>query len=672
MSNCENYISEEDIRALKESEQHIEHVASSRNAAGDKALSVTDVIRGESVTNRTLDGLEKLYTDKIESIGYQQMGDYATGINITTRDQIVFYDDSWYMYRGELPHVTVGTTLPDDGGIWSDTNPDGLWVNVGDASLRSELNSWKGSSLIDGGNLTLYKKKGMFGDNGSVNSELEVIRGSDGFWYSYKGNQFPHSYSDTHTDDWVNVGYLKGFPIHSPENFGAIPNDETADCLNAINLAMKTGIVKLTPKAIYHVTDEVIVPSGLSGEWAGATIKAIGTTWVSKKAVVRASTVPIGTPSVDMNVLSNQLRGVRMTGSLNIDANNIVDYCLYARLLVAESEFGSVYCYNANKFGYVLLSCWYFKFDILHSINCAQGFSLGIATEGESGLLDVNAVFLPFVGAWSTIKSKGKGYNPFSDNRDIYTIGCGGLLGKTLSASIGVLCVEHTQGAGLITMNALGWTINSLYCESNSKDYIHNDDEPNISILSSNLNNESHAMSVNSLHLSANDGILIRESSQEILHINSVYRYDNFKTIHSASKRRSMKIENSNYYTLLGQNYTAPPALIVEPLNVDFIRSGLHFSTWDANTQIGSFMGSGTNQNIAINVNKVPTGLIIRIESDDGFEQFNVTSTTTKYTLTKPRTQGNFYNISIGQISSASETVGTVCVRSKKGDWFYW
>lgn len=147
MSNCENYVSEEDIRALKESEQHIEHVARSRNATGDKALSVTDVIRGESVTNRTLDGLEKLYTDKIESLGYQQMGDYAMGINMTARDQIVFYDGSWYMYRGELPHTTSGVTLPDDGGIWSETNPDGLWVDVGQGGVFETLLNGDGSLI---------------------------------------------------------------------------------------------------------------------------------------------------------------------------------------------------------------------------------------------------------------------------------------------------------------------------------------------------------------------------------------------------------------------------------------------------------------------------------------------------------------------------------------------
>lgn len=128
MSDCKNYVSEEDIKALKESELHIEHVARSRNLVGEKVLSVTDTIRGEKVTNRTLDGLEELYQNALSNIGYQQMGDYKPGINITGRNQIVFENGSWYIYRGDLPHVTSGASLAEDGGIWSESNVRGKWV----------------------------------------------------------------------------------------------------------------------------------------------------------------------------------------------------------------------------------------------------------------------------------------------------------------------------------------------------------------------------------------------------------------------------------------------------------------------------------------------------------------------------------------------------------------
>lgn len=139
MSDCKNYVSEEDIKALKESEIHIEHVARSRNLVGEKVLSVTDTIRGEKVTNRTLDGLEELYQNALSNIGYQQMGDYKPGITIDGRNQIVFENGSWYIYRGDLPHVTSGASLAQDGGIWSEENPNGQWVDVGQNSWRSEL-----------------------------------------------------------------------------------------------------------------------------------------------------------------------------------------------------------------------------------------------------------------------------------------------------------------------------------------------------------------------------------------------------------------------------------------------------------------------------------------------------------------------------------------------------
>ena len=138
MSDCKNYVSEEDIKALKESELHIEHVARSRNLAGEKVLSVTDTIRGEKVTNRTLDGLEELFNDLLSKSGVKQLGDYKQGLIIDGRNQIVFENGLWYSYRGELPHTTTGATLSDDGGIWSDDNPEGLWVAINLSSDRTD------------------------------------------------------------------------------------------------------------------------------------------------------------------------------------------------------------------------------------------------------------------------------------------------------------------------------------------------------------------------------------------------------------------------------------------------------------------------------------------------------------------------------------------------------
>lgn len=84
--------------------------------------------------NIEFDGLisqyEEEFIETINSIGWIQMGNYAPGMVISSRNQIVFYNGYWYAWRGDLPHTTTGATPVDDGDIWSEDNPDGMWVNV--------------------------------------------------------------------------------------------------------------------------------------------------------------------------------------------------------------------------------------------------------------------------------------------------------------------------------------------------------------------------------------------------------------------------------------------------------------------------------------------------------------------------------------------------------------
>ncbi|MFQ1038288.1 hypothetical protein ACEWB5_16405 [Citrobacter koseri] len=77
-----------------------------------------------------LEELTDEFEDTIASVGWVQMGNYAPGMVISSRNQIVFYNGYWYAWRGDLPHETSGATPDDDGGIWSEANPDGMWVNV--------------------------------------------------------------------------------------------------------------------------------------------------------------------------------------------------------------------------------------------------------------------------------------------------------------------------------------------------------------------------------------------------------------------------------------------------------------------------------------------------------------------------------------------------------------
>lgn len=92
--------------------------------------------------------LKGLGEDAISAIGWQEMGDWSVGLVIENRDQIVWFDGSWYKFIGEIPHAILGSSPSEDGGIWSEGNPTGVWVNIGDAALRSELAGPNGVELI--------------------------------------------------------------------------------------------------------------------------------------------------------------------------------------------------------------------------------------------------------------------------------------------------------------------------------------------------------------------------------------------------------------------------------------------------------------------------------------------------------------------------------------------
>lgn len=77
----------------------------------------------------TMAGFEAEAQRVLSSVGYSELGDWELGKVITGRNQIVFYNGSWYRYNGELPY-TIDTPEPGED-----------WVNVGDAYVRGDLSS---------------------------------------------------------------------------------------------------------------------------------------------------------------------------------------------------------------------------------------------------------------------------------------------------------------------------------------------------------------------------------------------------------------------------------------------------------------------------------------------------------------------------------------------------
>lgn len=142
MANCNDYISADDLKTGKQAILHVEHVAKSRDAAGNHALDVTDIIRGQSVTNKTLDGLEHLYETAISQVGYITLKSFQLGAplpnNELTLPNQILQDETngeYYRWDGTLPKlVPPGSTPASTGGVGV-----GAWLSVGDASLRSDI-----------------------------------------------------------------------------------------------------------------------------------------------------------------------------------------------------------------------------------------------------------------------------------------------------------------------------------------------------------------------------------------------------------------------------------------------------------------------------------------------------------------------------------------------------
>lgn len=80
----------------------------------------------------------------ILAAGYVSVGTFQEGAEIKNRNETVLWkrpdgDGEYYRWDGDLPKsVPENSTPQSTGGIKSTDNPDGLWVGVGDAAVRSE------------------------------------------------------------------------------------------------------------------------------------------------------------------------------------------------------------------------------------------------------------------------------------------------------------------------------------------------------------------------------------------------------------------------------------------------------------------------------------------------------------------------------------------------------
>nr|WP_282554591.1 hypothetical protein [Providencia stuartii] len=88
-------------------------------------------------------------------LGYAPVDSFEKGATLTSRYQVLFWEEkrAYFRWDGTLQKVVPPNSTPNEtGGIKSEYNPLGLWVDVGDASLRpvvrSLLNNISGNEQI--------------------------------------------------------------------------------------------------------------------------------------------------------------------------------------------------------------------------------------------------------------------------------------------------------------------------------------------------------------------------------------------------------------------------------------------------------------------------------------------------------------------------------------------
>lgn len=213
------------------------------------------------VLRKTWHGMEMIFSrfiayitgrgeQAVASIGWQELGDWVTGLTVDNRQQIVYYNGAWYKYLGELEHVIAGDSPENDGGVWSAENPTGKWSNIGDAALRSNLGSSEGLGLV-GQCSSLADLRGVeFLSTGQQIFLREHTVGQGmggGIWYCHSMTNDNNYVDDNGCQIINNFGQVlrrKDLRLICSDMFGLMNGGDYIECLRNMYKASRTFCIE--------------------------------------------------------------------------------------------------------------------------------------------------------------------------------------------------------------------------------------------------------------------------------------------------------------------------------------------------------------------------------------------------------------------------------------------
>lgn len=402
-----------------------------------------DIKRGWGTTKESTGGIppmkwfnaiQKRTDEAINAISDTSVGGYTfkNGATLESENDFI-YDDvtkSWYFWIGESgkvipPDSNASEVIESDGGIWSDTNPDGLWVDVGDASLRGDLINGDGSLI------------GL--EHGNLNAAIYYVT--------------PEMFAELDTPETYNTNALKAAISHKRPCYLSAKEYITLEPLVFKSHKVIQGaghelcrIVKKGPKT-----------SGLPDHVIGASKKKI-------KLDVDAVMIAYSEPNywyaerTELNGFSLYLE--KLEGE--IEGSKPKRYVLYAPL-IAQSSYTNMQCEGHNAVGVYCIDYWMVNWNRVHS-KCDSPWLLGDTSTDWTA----NGTSNTFISCWAT-STKGDNYSWKIENMQYSTmISCGndgvGIDGKP---ALGVYHFTRSD----VTMINCGAEI--IHAESFMKAYIN-------------------------------------------------------------------------------------------------------------------------------------------------------------------------------------------------------
>lgn len=173
------------------------------------------------------------------------------GSHVPVAQPIIINAGGYPVYNGQIAKfVTVqghSMAVYDAYGVQQFYFPNLLKYDPD--QLRVDISSNNGDKIVGstyGGNVYsdympyVYKKSGDMSVGGVILNKYESFKYSDGMYYSYIGNIPIDGYivtpGSTPDSTWVCVGFLSGYSVDDPRNYGAKPCDSTFDSSDTLDL----------------------------------------------------------------------------------------------------------------------------------------------------------------------------------------------------------------------------------------------------------------------------------------------------------------------------------------------------------------------------------------------------------------------------------------------------